>query len=126
MKTPSTPGPWVVRETTQRGDRLRAFEVRGPRRQLQMSDYPDIVATLIADWNSHGEVWGNAQLVGAAPDLCEAAAFVLHHVIAPLSAGTQPEPQVLAAAHDKLFQAVKKADPRLYDAAAGREGATNG
>jgi len=48
--------------------------------------------------------------------LLNAAKFTLHHVIAGLSAGTPPEPQMLAAAHSKLFQAIKESDPSYYGA----------
>ena len=62
----------------------------------------------------HAKKLDPVRLKGAAPDLFDAANFTLHYIIAGLSAGALPEPQMLSRAHDLLFKAVSKAAPEQY------------
>jgi hypothetical protein len=92
-----TPGPWIAE-----GSDLD-WQI-SPRHGERHSDYtvvPWVVTGILPE--------ADARLIAASPDLLHAALFTLRHVIAGLSAGTQPEPQVLKAAHQKLFAAIDKA-----------------
>jgi hypothetical protein len=87
-----TPGPWTLSE----------------RRKSVLHD-GKCVAECDTAFIFEEQRLANAALIAAAPDLLEAADLAVHFILAPLSAGSAPEPQMIKKAHEMVFAAIAKA-----------------